>query len=84
VFTPKPDELAAALKAQAIMAARLYRTLSQHPAYASHGDQPFANADYWTDQAVSLPFGMMLRPDAAGRVAVAVASSGLPLENVDA
>lgn len=82
VFTSKPDELVTLLKGQGIHAARQYRTVSQHPAFASLADRPYDHADYWTNRSVYLPFGMMLTPAAARRVATAVASSGIPLEIV--
>ncbi len=78
VFTAQPDELVARLRQQDIYAARQYRTLSQHPAYASLAGS-YINADYWTDHAVYLPFGMKLTPEDAERIAQAVVHSGIPL-----
>jgi perosamine synthetase len=78
VFAERPDELVAALRQRGIHAARQYRTLSQHPAYASLSG-PYSNADYWTSHAVYLPFGMSLTPEDAGRVATAVHQSRMRL-----
>jgi perosamine synthetase len=80
VFTDQPDQLVAHLKHQSISAVRQYRTLSQHPAYKALADRPFPNADYWTDRAVFLPFGMTLQPDDAARVADAVLGSNLTFD----
>jgi dTDP-4-amino-4,6-dideoxygalactose transaminase len=78
VFAEQPEALVAALRQRGIHAARQYRTLSQHPAYASlSGSYP--NADHWTDHAVYLPFGMSLTPEDAERVAAAVNQSGIRL-----
>jgi len=78
LFTPQPDALVAALRAQDIQAVRQYRTVSQHPAYA-HLSGAFPNADYWTDHAVYLPFGISLSPEDAERIASAVQRSGISL-----
>jgi len=80
VLTDQPDQLVAYLKQQSISAVRQYRTLSQHPVYATLADRPFSNADYWTDRAVYLPFGMTLTPEDADRVADAVEQSGVALD----
>jgi perosamine synthetase len=78
VFTEQPDELVAALRQQNIHAVRQYRTLSQHPAYASlSGSYP--NADAWTSHAVYLPFGMSLAPEDADRIGAAVRQTGVSL-----
>ena len=78
VFAEQPDALVAALRQQSIHAVRQYRTLSQHPAYASlSGSYP--GADHWTDHAVYLPFGMSLTPEDAERIATAVNQTGIPL-----
>jgi dTDP-4-amino-4,6-dideoxygalactose transaminase len=63
-----------------VAAVRQYRTLSQHPAYKELADRLFPHADYWTDRAVYLPFGMALNCDDAVRVADAVVESGIPLD----
>lgn len=78
VFTSLPNELVANLRQQEIYAARQYRTISQHPAYASLSGA-YPNADYWTDRAVYLPFGMSLTPEDAERIATAVLQSGIRL-----
>jgi perosamine synthetase len=78
VFTHQPDALISALGSRRIHAIRQYRTLSQHPAYA-HLIGAFTNADYWTDHAVYLPFGMSLMPEDAARIAAAVRESGVAL-----
>lgn len=78
VFAEEPDELVSALRRQEIHAVRQYRTLSQHPAYASLSGV-YPNADHWTNCAVYLPFGMSLTPEDAQRVAAAVLQSGIRL-----
>jgi perosamine synthetase len=80
VFTSRPDDLVASLKRQSISAARVYRTLSQHPVYSHLASHASPNADYWTDRAVYLPFGMALQPHDAERIAHSVAASGVPLD----
>jgi perosamine synthetase len=79
VFTTEPERLVAALRATGIGAVQQYRTVSQHPAYRSLADRPFPNADFWTDHAVYLPFGMAMTPADATRVGQAVLDSGVPL-----
>jgi perosamine synthetase len=83
VFTSRPDELVASLAQRAVSAVRQYRTLAQHPAYEALRDRPYPNADYWTDRAVYLPFGMTLTPEDAARIADAAIGSGLPLDSLD-
>lgn len=78
VFTERPDDLVAALRQRDIHAVRQYRTLSQHPAYASLAGS-YPNADYWTDHSVYLPFGMSLTPEDAERVATVARQSGMRL-----
>lgn len=80
VFAREADRLVASLALAGITATRQYRTLSQHPAYA-HLSGSFPNADYWTDRAVYLPFGLALTPDAAARVGEAILRSGLALDD---
>ncbi len=83
VFAEKPDDLVAALRQRNIHAVRQYRTVSQHPAYASlSGSYP--NADYWTNHAVYLPFGMSLSPEDAQRIAAAVRQTGISLRALQA
>ncbi len=79
VFTPEPDTLVAALRQDGIAAVRQYRTLSGHPAYSDLARRSFPNADYWTNHAVYLPFGMSLLPEDSERVAAAVLGSGVEL-----
>jgi perosamine synthetase len=83
VFATQPDELIAVLRANRIHAIRQYRTLSQHPAYA-HLAGAYPNADYWTDHAVYLPFGMSLTAGDSARIAAAVRDSGAALLPVTA
>jgi perosamine synthetase len=78
VFAEQPDDLVAALRQGNIHAVRQYRTLSQHPAYASLSGL-YPNADDWTNHAVYLPFGMSLTPEDAEYVAKAVHRSGMRL-----
>lgn len=82
VFTPEPDRLVAKLRDQNIMATRQYRTLSQHPAYTALAVRTFPNADFWTDHAVYLPFGLSLTPEDAQRIGDAVIGSGITVEEV--
>lgn len=77
VFSPSADELASYLRKQGILAARQYRVLYQHPAYrhlAHDGSCP--NAEFWTDHAVYLPFGLAMEVEDALRVGHAVRNSG--------
>lgn len=80
VLSAEPDRLVGALQAAGICATRQYRTLSQHPAYAELAECPYPNADYWTDRAVYLPFGMALTPEDADRIADAIEATGITLE----
>lgn len=82
VRAARADDLVQALRQQGIGATRQYRTLSQHPVYAELADRRFVNADYWTERAVYLPFGMALDETAAARVAEAVLGSRIPLDRV--
>ncbi len=82
VYTAGPQELVERLHAQGIMATRQYRTISQHPAYTHLAERSFPNADYWTEHAVFLPFGMSLTPEEAARMADAVLAAGTRLEDV--
>jgi perosamine synthetase len=79
VFTSSPDELVAALRASGIGAVRQYRTLSQHPAYRELAEGGFTNADFWTDHAVYLPFGVALTAEDGHRIGRAVLESGVRL-----
>lgn len=80
VFTSAADALVAVLKTHGVTAVRQYRTLSQHPAYRELADRPFPAADWWTDRAVYLPFGMAMTPDDAERIADAIHEAGVRLE----
>jgi perosamine synthetase len=82
VFTNSPEELVVALRREGVHAVRQYRTLAQHPAYASLGGE-YPNADSWTDTAVYLPFGMSLTTDDAARISSAVLRSSVPLLTVE-
>lgn len=82
VFTKQPQELIEYLKRHGIGASRNYRTLSQHPAYHKLSDRNYPNADFWTDHAVYLPFGMALAPEDAKYIAEAVVNSGIELLNI--
>ena len=42
----------------------------------------FPDADYWTERAVYLPFGMALDEEAAAQIADAVLGSRVPLDRV--
>jgi perosamine synthetase len=80
VFSSRAGELVQRLRDAGIGAVQQYRTLSQHPPYQHLADRRFPNADYWTDRAVYLPFGMAMSADDAARVAAAVLESGVPLD----
>ena len=82
VFTDNPDELVRRLKASGVSAVRQYRTLSQHPPFRELADRRFPHADYWTDHAVYLPFGMALDAEPAARIAAAVVAADVPLNSV--
>lgn len=83
VFASRADDLVQALRQHGVAAVRQYRTISQHPVYKHLADRSFPSADYWTDRAVYLPFGMALDADAAARIAEAVVGAGVPLDRVD-
>lgn len=68
VFSESPAELVTGLRAQGVLAARQYRTLSQHPAYAHLAEAAYPGADLWTQKAVYLPFGMALEQEDAQRI----------------
>jgi perosamine synthetase len=78
-FTADAGRLIDALRAGGIAAVRQYRTVSQHPPYRALGDRAFPNADFWTEHAVYLPFGMAMTPADAERVGRAVLASGVRL-----
>jgi len=80
VFTAEPDRLVEALEQNGIQAVRQYRTISGHPAYKDLARCPFPNADYWTEHALFLPFGMSLTTEDSERIADAVLRSGVPLD----
>lgn len=80
VFSAEPDRLVTALRTAGVFATRQYRTLAQHPAYAELAERPYPNADYWSDRAVYLPFGMALSPADANRIADAIEATGVALE----
>lgn len=82
VFTPEPDRLVAKMRDQNIMATRQYRTLSQNPAYADLAVRTFPNANFWTDHAVYLPYGLSLTPEDAQRIGDAVIGAGITVEEV--
>jgi len=81
VFTSQADKLVSSLNEQGIAAVRQYRTISHHPAYAELAENGFPNADYWTNCAVYLPFGIGLTLEHADRIAKAVYRAGLPLNS---
>lgn len=81
VFSAEPDRLVRALQAAGVFATRQYRTLSQHPAYADLAERSYPNADYWTDKAVYLPFGMALSPADSNRIAAAIETTLIELES---
>jgi perosamine synthetase len=79
VFAEEADKLVAALNKQGVSAVRQYRTISQHPPYRELADAGFPNADYWTNCAVYLPFGIALTPEDGEQIAEAVDQAGVPL-----
>lgn len=72
VFTSEADRLVSELRVRNIGATRQYRSLYQHPAYADLENGGFPIADWWTDRAVYLPFGLALSEDDAERIGKAV------------
>lgn len=74
VFVEQADDVVAGLKAQGVLAARQYRALYQHPPYSGLRDRDFPAAEFWTDHAVYLPFGVAMTESDADRVGRAVAS----------
>lgn len=72
VFAPHPDVLITELRRRKIGAVRQYRSIYQHPAYAELEDTGFPAADWWTDHAVYLPFGLALSQADAKRIGEAV------------
>lgn len=59
VFCEEPDKLVSYLRSEHIDARRQYRTISQHLCYQKLGyGRSFPNADWWTNHAVYLPFGL--------------------------
>ena len=82
VFSAEPERLVDYLRQRGIEAVRQYRTISQHPAYHDLARATFTGADYWTDHAVYLPFGMGLTPLDAARIVAAVRQSDVLLEPV--
>ena len=79
VFHRDRGKLLECLKAQGIGAVWQYRTLSEHPPYAHLAQGKYPNADFWTQYAVYLPFGLALEPEDAERMAEAVLASGVSL-----
>lgn len=79
VFTKEPDRLVSTLRAAGVGAVRQYRSLYQHPPYAQLGDDHFAGAEFWTNHAVYLPFGLALSGEDARRLGSAVMGSGVEL-----
>lgn len=75
VFVEDPAAFMAQLKAQGIMAMAQYRSYFRHPPFAtlaSSGD--FRAAEFWSDHAVYLPFGVGMTEEQAARVARAASS----------
>lgn len=80
VFSDDADALVATLRSKNVGATRQYRSLYQHPAYAGLADEVFPNADWWTDHAVYLPFGLALSEDDAQYMVTAIRETGLDLQ----
>lgn len=79
VFTRKPRALVNYLHAHGIGAVRQYRTLSQHPPYAHLGIDTFPNADFWTNHAVYLPFGLSLTENNAHKMVETIKNAPVAL-----
>lgn len=79
VFTPERKRLRDFLKDHGIEAIEQYRTLCEHPPYASLRDQGYPNADFWTNQALYLPFGLAINAEDARRIAAVVLESDVAL-----
>jgi perosamine synthetase len=79
VLSSEPERLVAALREKKIGATRQYRSLYQHPPYAGLADVAFPNADFWTDHAVYLPFGVALTEEDAERIGCALTDNDVEL-----
>ncbi|HVY12644.1 MAG TPA: DegT/DnrJ/EryC1/StrS family aminotransferase [Alphaproteobacteria bacterium] len=73
VFVEEPESLMGFLKTKGILSMRQYRGYWQHPPYAALNDN-FKGAQFWTDHAVYLPFGIGLSEEQAVRVMEAAAA----------
>lgn len=79
VFTPERARLRDFLNDRGIEAIEQYRTLSEHPPYANLREQGYPNADFWTQTALYVPFGLALAEEDARRIAEAILESGVTL-----
>jgi perosamine synthetase len=68
VFADDATAVVEALRSERIMAQRHGRALYEHTPYRHLAEQAFANAQYWSDHAVYLPFGLALSTDDARRI----------------
>ena len=79
VFTRERARLRDFLKDRGIEAIEQYRTLSEHPPYANLREQGYPNADFWSQTALYIPFGLALTEDDARTIAEAILDSGVTL-----
>ena len=79
LLSPDSSRLVELLRAQKIMAARQYSTISSNPAYRDLAEKGYPGADIMASNAVYLPFGLSLSEDDGNRIAEAVSDSGVPL-----
>lgn len=79
VFCQQSDHLVSMLKQHGVQAVRQYRTISQHPAYAHLADRSYPAADWWTDFAVYLPFGVAMTEADADAIGTSIRHTGLTL-----
>ncbi|MGH7660528.1 MAG: DegT/DnrJ/EryC1/StrS family aminotransferase [Vulcanimicrobiaceae bacterium] len=79
VFASDPDRLVDELRLRNIAAVRQYRSIYQHPPYADLADGGFPIADWWTNHAVYLPFGLALSQGDSRRIGTAVRDTKIDL-----
>lgn len=79
VFTPERERLCNFLSDRGIQAIEQYRTICEHPPFAGLREQGYPNADFWTQMALYLPFGLALDIEDAQRIAAAILESRVRL-----
>jgi perosamine synthetase len=84
VFTTERTRLIAYLRERGIEAADQYRTISENPPYAGLREPGYPNADFWTQHATYLPFGVRLEAEDARWIGETVVESRIPLLSLPA